>query len=60
MRDRLERQLDSIRARIRRLEDEAALHRAMGRDALAERIEHEQKKAELEAGYLENILRSAA
>lgn len=60
MRDYFERQLNSLRARIRRLEDEAALHRAMGREALADRVEHELKQAEIEAGTLVNILRSPA
>ena len=56
MRDHFERQLDPIRARVRRLADEEALHRAMGREALADRVENELGKAEIEAGYLENIL----
>ena len=60
MRDHLQTKLDAIRARIRRFEDEAAQHRALGRDALADKIEHEQKKAEIEAGHVENLLRTAA
>ena len=60
MRDHFERQLEAIRARIRRLADEEAQHRALGREALADRVENELRKAEIEAGYLENILRSPA
>ena len=60
MRDHLQTKLDAIRACIRRLEDEGAQHRALGRDALADKIEHERKKAEIEAGYVENLLRGAA
>ena len=60
MKEHLERQIDAVRRRIRRLEDEAALHRAMGRDALADKIENEQRKAEIEAGHLEHFMRSAA
>ena len=59
MRDALERQLTAVRARIRRLTDECALHRATGRNALADRLEEELKKAQVECGHLEHLLRSA-
>ena len=60
MKEQLERQIDAVRRRIVRLADEAAQHRALGRDALADKLEQEQKKAEIEASHLEHFLSSAA
>ena len=60
MRDALERQLAGVRARILRLDDEASMHRAMGRELLANRMDDERRSLEqLEASYLGNSMKDA-
>lgn len=59
MKDAIERQLEALRARIRRLADEAAMFRATGRDAIADRCDNEHRQAEAEASALQRLLENA-
>ena len=53
----LKANLESLRARIEKLDSEAAYHDSNGNELLAKRMRDEQRQLEIEAGHIAHALR---